>query len=58
MFECEGYKMFKGRATVVPVKGEPFTISGVWLYKPEWDHWYVGGRSFSANIVTDIKEEE
>ena len=58
MFQCEGYKMFKGKGTIVPVNGEPYTITGIWLYKPEWNCWYVGGRSFPAEIVTDIEEEK
>lgn len=57
MLKCEGYKMFRGKGTIVPVNGEPYTITGTWLYKPEWNCWYVGGRSFPAEIVTDIEEE-
>lgn len=58
MLSCEGYKMFSGRATIVPVNGkEPYTIMGTWLYKPEWDCWYVGGQSFPSQIVTNIVEE-
>ena len=58
MLECEGYKMFRGKGTIVPVNDrEPYTITGTWLYKPEWGCWYVGGRSFPAEIVEDIEEE-
>ena len=60
MLKCEGYKMFYGTATIVPVKtwGPPFEETGTWLYKPEYDCWYVNGRSFPADIVTDIREED
>lgn len=58
MLECEGYKMCRGKGTIVPVNGPPYTITGTWLYKPEWNCWYVGGRSFPAEIVDDIEEVE
>lgn len=58
MLKCEGYMMFRGKGTIVPVNKEPYTITGTWLYKPEWNCWYVGGRSYPAEIVTDIREEE
>ena len=59
MLECEGYKMLKGSARIVPTTNmEPFTMTGTWLYKPEADCWYVNGRSFMAQIVKDIQEEE
>lgn len=56
MLECEGYKMFRGAATIVPkcAAVEPFTLAGTWLYKPDTDCWYCGGRSFGADIVTNI----
>lgn len=60
MLECEGYKMFKGVATVTP-KNPQFpqkTIRGTWLYKPEWDCWYVNGGSYPAEIVSDIQEDK
>lgn len=60
MLECEGYKMFFGTATVSPKSKmvEPFEVNGTWLYKPEYDCWYVNGRSFIADIVSNIKEEK
>ncbi len=58
MLKCEGYKMFKGSATIKPVtKMQPFTVTGTWLYKPEYDCWYCNGSSYPAKIVTDIKED-
>lgn len=59
MLECEGYKMFRGEATVTPrlVKFPIEKIYGTWLYKPEWDCWYVNGNSYPAEIVSDFKED-
>lgn len=59
MLECEGYKMFKGSALISSPNGrfEPFTVSGVWLYKPEFETWYCGGRSYPAEIVTVMESE-
>lgn len=53
MLCCEGYKMFRGEALITPNNRmiEPFKVEGTWLYKPEYDCWYCGGRSFSASIV-------
>lgn len=58
MLECEGYKMFYGTATVTPKnpKFPPSTLTGTWLYKPEYDCWYVDGQSYMAEIVSDIHE--
>lgn len=57
MLKSEGYMMFRGTATIVPVNGrEPFDVTGDWLYKPEYDCWYVKGVSYPAKIVTDIRE--
>ena len=58
MLECEGYKMFKGLATVTPTnpKFQAQTINGIWLYKPEYDCWYVNGSSYPADIVGDFHE--
>lgn len=58
MLECEGYKMFFGQATVTP-KTDKFPVEvivGTWLYKPEWDCWYVNGQSHHASIVSDFHE--
>lgn len=58
MLTCEGYKMFYGMATVTPVnpKFPQQTITGTWLYKPEYDCWYVNGESYPAEIVSDFHE--
>ena len=59
MLKCEGYKMFSGSAVIRPKnpKFPPQTIKGTWLYKPEYDCWYVNGSSYMAEIVTDFMEE-
>lgn len=57
MLKSEGYMMFRGTATIVPVNGKPYDVSGDWLYKPEYDCWYVHGCSYPACIVKDIREE-
>lgn len=58
MIQCEGYRAFRGTATIRPtVPGfEPFSLTGDWLYKPEWNCWYCKGGSYPAEIVTDIRE--
>lgn len=60
MLKCEGYKMFYGSARIVPVNPvfPEKTEHGTWLYKPEYDCWYVNGSSYPAEIVTSIQEEE
>ena len=59
--KCEGYKMFEGAAEVRGPGCDHFTISGVWLYRPDTDRWYVNycaafpwGSSFPADSVTPI----
>jgi hypothetical protein len=51
--------MFDGKATVTPVSDRfPAKVEdGVWLYKPEYDCWYVNGHSYPAKIV-DIEGRE
>lgn len=58
MLCCEGYKMFRGVAEVIPNNKtiKPFSVEGVWLYKPEYDCWYCSGRSYSASIVHIIHD--
>ena len=60
MLMCEGYKMFKGKADIVAVnpKFSKSDVSGVWLYKPEYDCWYCNGSSYPAEIVKNIRECE
>lgn len=58
MIQCEGYKAFRGSATIKPKDPsiKPFVVEGDWLYKKEYDCWYCNGRSFPAGIVTEIHE--
>ena len=53
MLSCEGYKMFRGCAKIVPPNSKfpPFEEHGDWLYKPEYDCWYVNGHSYPAKVV-------
>lgn len=59
MLKCEGYMMFNGKAMVVPKNSKfpPREENGTWLYKPEYDCWYVNGHSYPAEIV-DIENRE
>ena len=59
MLCCEGYKMFRGTATIRPKSPsrKAYKENGDWLYKPEWDCWYVNGSSYPAEIVENIEEE-
>ncbi len=57
MLSCEGYKMFRGWATIVPKNGKsPYKVYGDWLYKPEWECWYCAGSSYPKEIVTDFHD--
>ena len=62
MLKCEGYMMFKGKATIIPkpFRGKvipPYEQNGTWLYKPEYHCWYVNGHSYPEEIV-DIENRE
>jgi len=59
MMTCEGFKMFEGSALITPKNDtmQPFRIHGTWLYKPDYDVWYVNGRSYPAEVVGDIQED-
>ena len=62
MLTCEGYKMFYGQAYIRP-KNPAFPNmgwyeTGTWLYKPEFDCWYVNGSSYPAEIVCNITEKK
>ena len=59
MLSCEGYKMFKGSAVITPKnkKFDPFLAHGTWLYKPDFDTWYVNGHSYPAEIVSQFSED-
>ena len=58
MLQCEGYKMFRGigRIKSVNPKFPVLEIEGDWLYKPEWDCWYVNGSSYPAEIVEVVED--
>ena len=51
--------MFRGSALITPKNDTiiPYRVSGTFLYKPEYDIWYVGGSSYPAKIVSDLREE-
>lgn len=54
MLKCEGYKMFKGLMRITP-KNDAWPshlVQGVWLYKPEYNCWYCGGSSYTADICS------
>lgn len=59
MIQVEGYKAFHGVMLIVPKSREvdPFTVEGDWLYKPETDCWYCGGRSYHSDICEVISDE-
>lgn len=59
MINVEGYKMFRGAMRITPkCEGvEPFEIAGNWLYKPQYNCWYSGGRSFVADICEVVEDE-
>lgn len=59
MLECEGFKMFSGTMLVTPKNDNfpPQEITGVWLYKPEYDCWYCGGWSYSAEICQILEDK-
>lgn len=59
MLKCEGYKMFRGIGEVRNAKTGQLmrTERGDWLYKPEWDCWYVNGSSYPAECVVVVEDE-
>lgn len=58
MIKVEGYKAFRGIMKISPKTStiRPMNIEGDWLYKPEYDCWYCGGRSFPASIC-EVSED-
>lgn len=64
MLQCDGYKMFKGTATVTPANGKPpFQVSGTWLYRPDARYWYCKPErgltcGYRPEILSDMKEDE
>lgn len=59
MIKVEGYKAFRGTMLITPKNPqfEPFTVTGEWLYKPEYDCWYCGGRSYMAGVCEVITDD-
>ena len=59
MLQSEGYKMFRGIGTIHNAKtGKEIELQcGEWLYKPEYDCWYVNGHSYPAECVTVLTDE-
>lgn len=59
MLQCEGYKMFRGSMRIDAPRGEwnGRVISGVWLYKPEYDCWYCDGGSYPAEVMCLVEDE-
>lgn len=53
MLTSEGYKMFRGTGEIHNAQtGKTVrTERGDWLYKPEYDCWYVNGSSYPAECV-------
>ena len=59
MLTCEGYKMFRGTGEIHNAQtGKTVrTERGDWLYKPEYDCWYVNGSSYPAQCVGALHDE-
>lgn len=59
MLTSEGYKMFRGTGEIHNAQtGKTVrTERGDWLYKPEYDCWYVNGSSYPAECVTIYHDE-
>lgn len=58
MLTCEGYKMFRGTGEIHHAKTGALieTQYGDWLYKPEYDTWYVNGSSCPAECVVIVHD--
>lgn len=59
MLKCEGFKMFKGTARIVPTNTDfpPYELEGTFLYRPDYDCWYGCGSSFPACIFTIAEDK-
>ena len=61
MLTCDGFKMFRGTATVTPITDmPPFDMTGTWLYRPDTRCWYCEpddgfAASYPERLIT-IKE--
>lgn len=58
MLTSEGYKMFRGIGQIRNAQTGQIVESqdGDWLYKPEYDCWYVNGSSYPAECVTVVED--
>ena len=59
MLTSEGYRMFRGVGEIHNAKTGEYVDAqhGDWLYKPEYDCWYVNGRSYPAECVLILHDE-
>lgn len=59
MLQSEGYKMFRGTGTIHNAKTGEYIESqhGDWLYKPEYNCWYVNGSSYPAECVNVLYDK-
>lgn len=53
MIMCEGFRAFRGSMMVADLE----EVYGDWLYKPDVDCWYCGGRSYPAEICEVLSIE-
>ena len=53
IIEVEGYKAFRGSMVI----GNRTIICGEWLYKPDCDCWYCGGKSYPAELCEILEVE-
>ena len=59
MIKVEGYEAFHGDMKITPKNRlySPFYVTDKdWLYKPDTDCWYGGGRSYVADICEPIEK--
>lgn len=58
MLRCEGFEMFEGIIKITPKNNvKPYEEKGVILYRPDTYCFYVNGHSFSADVVTIVKDD-
>lgn len=53
MLKCEGFKMFKGTARIVPTNPDfpPYELEGTFLYRPDYDCWYGCGTTIRSSAA-------
>jgi hypothetical protein len=56
MIEVDGFRAFRGMMRVYAVVGD-LDVYGDWLYRPDTDCWYCGGKSYpsAACVVLDVE---